>query len=99
MWITVRFYASLREFVGKEELKLDLTEGSTVEDLLRMLTQTFGTRFEEVRTKDPFEAYVKADGVNPAILVNGRSIDPEKGLWAKLADGDLVVIMPLMASG
>ena len=99
MWITVRFYASLRVFVGREELKLDLAKGSTVEDLLRMLTQMFGARFEEVRTRDPFEAYVKADGVNPAILVNGHSIDPEKGLWTRLGDGDLVVIMPLMASG
>jgi MoaD family protein len=99
MWIIVRFYASLREFVGKEELKLDLTEGSTVEDLLRMLTQMFGSRFEEVRTRDPFEAFVKGDGVNPAILVNGRTVDAEGGLVAKLAEGDLVVIMPLMASG
>ncbi len=99
MRVTVRFYASLREFVGKEELKLDLTKGSTMVDLLRTLTQMFGPRFEEVRTKDPFEAFVKGDGVNPAILVNGRTVDPESGLQAKLAEGDLVVIMPLMASG
>ena len=99
MWVTVRFYASLREFVGKEELKLDMTEGSTLVDLLGTLTQMFGSRFEDVRTKDPFEAFVKGDGVNPAILVNGRTIDPEVGLLSKLAEGDLVVIMPLMASG
>ncbi len=99
MWITVRFYASLREFVGKEELKLDIAKGSTLADLLGKLKQMFGTRFEEVRTKDPFEAFVKGDGVNPAILVNGRTIDPDESLLARLAEGDLVVIMPLMASG
>jgi len=99
MRITVRFYASLRTFVGKEELSLDLAEGSTIRDLLGTLTQAYGPGFEEARTRDPFEAYVKADGVNPAILVNGRSIDPEKDLSERLSDGDLVVIMPMMASG
>jgi MoaD family protein len=99
MRVKIRFYASLREFVGLEELELEVSEGSTLRDLLGKLTERFGPRFEEVRTKDPFEAYVRGDGSNPAIILNGRTIDPEQGLGVKLREGDLVVIMPLMASG
>jgi MoaD family protein len=99
MRIKVRFYASLREFVGLDELDLEVSKDSTLKDLLGTLSQRYGPRFEEVRTKDPFEGYVRGDGSSPAILVNGRAVDSEKGLEIRLNDGDLVVIMPLMASG
>ena len=99
MRVKIRFYASLREFVGQEELDLEVSRDSTIKDLLGTLSGRFGPRFEEVRTKDPFEGYVRGDGSNPAILINGRAIDPEKGLGARLNDGDIVVIIPLMASG
>ena len=99
MRVKVRFYARLREFVGLEELDLDISTGSTLKDLLETLIERFGSRFEEVRTKDPFEDYVKGDGSSPAFLVNGRIVDPEKDLEIRLKKGDLVVIMPLIAGG
>jgi len=99
MRIKVRFYASLRELVGLEELNLEISGDSILKDLLEKLTERFGPRFEEVRTKDPFEGYVRGDGSNPAILVNGRAIDLEKDLEVRLKEGDIVVIIPLMASG
>ena len=99
MQVKVRFYASLRALVGFEELDFGVPKDSTIKDLLEKLTEKFGSRFEEVRTKDPFEGYVVGDGSNPAILVNGRVIDLDKDLEVRLNEGDQVVIMPLMAGG
>ena len=99
MLVKVRFYATLREFTGLEELDLETPVGSTLGDLLEELIEKFGSKFEEIRTKDPFEGYVRGDGSSPAILVNGRSIDLVKELGTKLNEGDLIVITPLMASG
>jgi len=99
MRVRVQLYARLRDLVGLEELDLEVPSGSTLKDLLGTLSERFGPRFEEVRTKDPFEDYVKGDGSNPAILVNGHSIDLKNGLGVRLNEGDLVVILPLIAGG
>ena len=99
MQVKVRFYASLREFVGLEELNLEVQKDSTLKDLLGRLTERFGSRFEEVRTKNLFEGYVRGDGSSPAILVNGRVVELERGLGLKLNDRDVVVIIPLMVGG
>ncbi len=39
MKVTVKFFAALREAVGKPEMERELPPGATVQDLLNLLTQ------------------------------------------------------------
>jgi MoaD family protein len=39
MKVTVKFFAALREVIGKPEIEQELPPGATVQDLLNLLTQ------------------------------------------------------------
>jgi MoaD family protein len=95
--VSVRFFTSLREIVGKKEEKLDFSEARnvTVDIILRRLGEKYGK---------PFVNYVyEKKGGEPRgflqFLVNGKSAATLKGLQTELQDGDVLAILPPVGGG
>jgi MoaD family protein len=95
--VSVRFFTSLRETVGKKEETLKFPEGSkvTVDTVLKILAQRYGKRFVE---------YVYDEKTGEVIgflqfLVNGKSAATLNGLQTELEDGDVLAILPPVGGG
>lgn len=97
MRVTVKFFTTLREIVGKKEetLQFPKRERVTVALVLERLTRNYGK---------PFSEYVydhKTGEVKGFLqfLVNGRSTSPSGGLDSELSDGDVLAILPPVSGG
>lgn len=93
--VTVKFFTILRENLGKKEDVVELADDSTMEDLLRELSEKHGDKFVHYvydgKTKSP-KAYLQ-------FLVDSTSIGALQGLKTKLKDGNVVAIIPPVGGG
>jgi molybdopterin synthase sulfur carrier subunit len=95
--VSVRFFTSLRETVGKKEETLEFSEGEkvTVDMVLKTLRQRYGNRFVEY-------VYDRETGTVRSFLqflVNGKSASTLNGLQTELEDGDVLAILPPVGGG
>ncbi|MGB9672216.1 MAG: ubiquitin-like small modifier protein 1 [Candidatus Norongarragalinales archaeon] len=96
MRVSVRFFTSLRELIGKREETLEFSDDErvTVDVVLKRLAERYGKGFVE---------YVyDADGEVKGFLqflVNGRSASTLRGLETELSDGDVLAIIPPVGGG
>jgi molybdopterin synthase sulfur carrier subunit len=92
--VTVKFFTTLREIVGKKEEQLELFRPITVEALLKQLSKTYGNEFVD---------YIFDDLGNVRghlqFLVNGKSVTTMQGFKTKLNDGDQIAILPPVGGG
>lgn len=97
MQVSVRFFTSLREITGKREETLEFRndEKVTVDSVLKRLTKKYGRSFVEY-VYDSSTGEVKGF---LQFLVNGRSASTLEGLDTKLADGDVLAIIPPVGGG
>ena len=97
MQVSVRFFTSLRETVGKKEETLTFSEGSkiTVDIVLKTLAQRYGKRFVEY-VYDEKTGEVKGF---LQFLVNGKSATTLNRLQTALEDGDVLAILPPVGGG
>ena len=97
MKISVRFFTTLREIIGKREETLDFSDSEqiTVAKVLGKLAERYGKGFVEYvydsRTGD-VKGFLQ-------FLINGRSAATLKGLETELADGDVLAIIPPVGGG
>lgn len=92
MKVTVKTFASLRQFIDKE-LRVDVAEGSTMKELLGALTSSHrGLRNELFDETGELRKYVN-------ILKNGRNIHFIDGLETVLEEDDLIAIFPPSGGG
>ena len=95
MKVSVRFFAVLKEIVGKREENLNFNEQKvTVGMALKVLGKQYGKAFSEY----VFDA--KTGGVKSflQLLVNGSSL-PSDELKAELHEGDILAILPPVGGG
>jgi molybdopterin synthase sulfur carrier subunit len=95
--ISVRFFTSLRELIGKKEetLKFPSSEDVTVNTVLNRLAKHHGKEFVEY-VYDSKTGEVKSF---LQFLINGRSASALNGLNTELADGDVLAIIPPVGGG
>ena len=95
--VSVRFFTSLRELTGKREESLKFRDGEkvTVNMVLKRLAERYGKSFVEY-VYDSKSGDVKGF---LQFLVNGRSASTLKGLDTKLANGDVLAIIPPVGGG
>ncbi|MGB9713757.1 MAG: ubiquitin-like small modifier protein 1 [Candidatus Bathyarchaeales archaeon] len=97
MRVSVRFFTTLREIVGKREETLEFPDGEnvTVDAVLRRLSEIYGKGFVDYvydgKTGD-IKGFLQ-------LLVNGRSASTLDGLKTKLVDGDVLAIIPPVGGG
>jgi len=95
--VSVRFFAALRELVGKKVETLEFPNGEevTVERVLKSLVDLYGKDFVEYvfdRETGDIQGYL-------TLLVNGRSVTTLDGLRTRLTDGDVLAILPPVGGG
>ncbi|TRO49004.1 MoaD/ThiS family protein [Candidatus Bathyarchaeota archaeon] len=97
MQVSIRFFTSLREIIGKKEETLEFPEGEkiTVDIVLNALKQQYGK---------PFIEYVYDHETGEVrgflqFLVNGKSASTLGGLEAELTTGDVLAILPPVGGG
>ena len=97
MQVSVRFFTSLRELTGKKEETLKFRDGETVtvDKVLKRLAKRYGKSFVEY-VYDSKTGEVKGF---LQFLVNGRSASTLNGLDTKLADSDVLAIIPPVGGG
>lgn len=97
MQVSVRFFTSLRERIGKKEETLKFPEGNavTVDAVLKTLVQRYGERFVEY-VYDEKTGKVKGF---LQFLINGKSAAALNGMQTELRDGDLLAILPPVGGG
>lgn len=90
--IQTKYYAVLRERLGKSSEEFDLPEGSSILDFLEKLRETYGRVLADL-----FEGGGLRAGF--ALALNGENLD--RSLWAstRLKEGDVVVVLPPIAGG
>jgi MoaD family protein len=95
--ISVRFFTSLRELLGKKEETIEFPKAArvTVDNVLEKLKQRYGKSFVEY-VYDPKTGEMKGF---LQILVNGRSSSTLNGMQTELADGDVLAILPPVGGG
>ncbi len=92
--ITIKFFTTLREIVGKKEEQIKLSDSITVSTLLKQLSEAYGKDFVD---------YVFDESGNVReylqFLLNGKSITTMQGLRTKLENGDQIAILPPVGGG
>jgi len=95
--VTVRFFTSLREIVGKREEALTFpdSEKVTVDLVLKTLLRKYGKPFTEY-------VYVGETGQPKGFLqflINGTSTSTLCGLETVLRNGDVLAVLPPVGGG
>ena len=97
MKVAVRFFAALRELIGKKVEFLEFldSEEITVEKVFKRLNKLY---------KDKFIQYVFDEKTGEVkdyltLLVNGRNITALNDMKTRLMDGDVLAILPPVGGG
>jgi MoaD family protein len=95
--ISVRFFTTLREVTGKKEetIKFKTSKTVTVNAIIEKLAKEYGKSFTDYvfdRRTGKVKGFLQ-------FLINGRSASTNKGLDTKLADGDILAIIPPVGGG
>jgi MoaD family protein len=89
--VKVRFFAYFRELFGASELTTELPDGAAVGDLLENLCDS------PVRKSEIFAGRLLCRHV--VVMINGRPIDPRRGLKEPLHHGNVIAVFPFLGGG
>ena len=92
MKITTKYYAFIRERLGRSTEEFELQEGSTIADFLKLLSERHGGNLVGV-----FEGAVLRRGF--VVALNGENVEQARWGSTRLKDGDVVVVLPPIAGG
>lgn len=93
--VRVKFMGDLLALVGRGDLTLTLPRGSTVTDLLRSLSNSYGERFAN-------EVFNAAGGLLPNLVIfaDGKNIKALEGLDTAISNVEMeIVVLPIFEGG
>lgn len=99
MKVVVRPYLFLREALGSNEVTLELSERSSVSELLQIIREQFGLP-DRISTKYGNLTLIENDQpTGLIIIVDGRNIKKLQGLATVLEEGSVITLFPPAAGG
>jgi molybdopterin synthase sulfur carrier subunit len=94
--INVEYLGHIKNILeSRREEEVDISDNSSVSDLLRVLSEKHGESFKQVI----YEAGGKDIKSNFIATVNGYLLNQLNGVETKLKNGDHVVLMPIVSGG
>ena len=90
----IKFFTSLREISGKKVDEIHFQRTITVNELLALLSEKYGTEFRDYI----YDQKRKVQGFLSFIL-NDKNINKMQGLDTKLKEGDILAILPPVGGG
>ncbi len=96
MKVKIRYFTTLRELAQRAEENLDLSEGTTLAELIEKIALKYGKEARAHLYSDEDEGKIA-----PSIrfLINGRDSKTLNGFKTKQGDGDVVAIIPPIGGG
>ena len=95
MRVKVQYLGPVRAIVNKRDEEVEISLKTTVYELLRKLSNTYGKAFEREVFEDDGKSF--RDGF--IITVNGTAAGQLNGMETNLKLGDVVTLLPLFAGG
>lgn len=94
--VKVEYLGHIKNIIeSRREENVEVKEGSSIKDLLAVLTGKYGKSFKEA----VYEAGSGDLKPNFIATVNGYLLNQLNGIETKLNDGDHVVLMPIVSGG
>jgi len=93
--VVVKYFASVREIAGKREESIEVEDGCTVGDMLKVLSNRYGAKFVEY----VFDEKTGAPRDHLQFLIDGKSATSLQGLKTKLTNGCQFVVIPPVGGG
>ncbi|HNR13364.1 MAG TPA: MoaD family protein [Thermodesulfobacteriota bacterium] len=92
--VMIRGVSFFQEIMESREIEMEVRGGSTVESLLAELDSTFGGRLSK-------RLYNEDGSINNKVRVflNGRDICFLGGKSVPLSEGDIILLLPILAGG
>ncbi len=95
MKVKMEFLGLVKTMLNKRLEELELSEGTTLQELLSKLSNLYGASFRK-EVFEPGQRDVKAGFV---VTVNGVLIGQLDGVDTRLKSGDHIILMSLMSGG
>ncbi|HKZ94916.1 MAG TPA: ubiquitin-like small modifier protein 1 [Candidatus Bathyarchaeia archaeon] len=92
--VSVKFFTTLREIVGKKEEQIEFSKPINVNAVLKQLSKKYGKDFDDYM----FDELGDVRG-HLQVLVNGQSVTTMNDLRTQLNNGDQVAILPPVGGG
>ena len=99
MEVTVKGFLFIRDMLGFPEKVFILADGSTVEDILRILTDNYGLKEKFVMKGHTFTLLKKGQPQDLIVLIYGKNIKRMSGLSTVIENGSTVALFPPVAGG
>ena len=95
MRIKIVYLGLVRNKIGKNEEQYEVSEGSSLDGLLKILVKKYGDKLQSIVGER------KESRLDPTFIttVNGVLKDPFQENSATLKDGDIVTVMTLISGG
>ena len=91
----MQYLGPVRAMLNKREEEVEISLKTTVYELLRNLSNTYGKAFEDEIFEDDRKNV--RDGL--VVTVNGKAIGQIDGVQTGLKAGDVITLLPLFAGG
>jgi MoaD family protein len=95
MRVLVKHFATVREIVGKKEESIEVEDGITVENLLKILSERYGQQFADY----VFDRETGLPREHLQFLIDGKSATSLEGLKTKIPNGCQFAIIPPVGGG
>ena len=90
--VTVKLFAEFREFLKKNEIEVELENGTNILKLLEIISELYNLQEKIFDDKNEIKQWIK-------ILKNGRQIKFLNGVKTKLEQGDEIALFPPLIGG
>jgi len=95
MKVTVRFFPSLRAITNTDELKVELPEGASINELIDELSRRFGRKFLEA-------LYISDLGVTSpyiSVIIDGKTVNLTESKNYRLKNNSVVSFLAPIGGG